>query len=289
MEQTKAVAIVGGTLIDGTGRAPLEDSAVVILNGRIQAVGKRGELAIPQGAEVIDAKGKSILPGLIDGHCHYRDWMGEVYLAYGVVTCPNISNNPVEWIIAQREGVKNGSIRGPRVWASANIIDGPPPEGTGTLRRQRTSIIVDSEDEARKAVRDLVDKGRRRHQTLRAAKAAGSESGSRRSAQARAAGVRPLARYFYRGGKRLSVRRAFLVGGLHVDPRPEKEKRSRHRTHARKSRYRRSARADGTGDVRQDHQSHDREKRALEHDLGDVVSPAVDPRRRDEAARAGAA
>ena len=108
---------------------------------------------------MIDAKGKSILPGLIDGHCHYRDWMGEVYLAYGVVTCPNISNNPVEWIIAQREGVKNGSIRGPRVWASANIIDGPPPEGIGTLRRQRTSIIVDSEDEARKAVRDLVEKG----------------------------------------------------------------------------------------------------------------------------------
>ena len=150
--QTEAVAIVGGTLIDGSGRAPLEDAAVVILNGRIQAVGKRGELAIPQDAEVIDAKGMSILPGLIDGHCHYRDWMGEVYLAYGVVTCPNISNNPVEWIIAQREGVKNGSIRGPRVWASANIIDGPPPEGIGTLRRQRTSIIVDSEDEARKAV-----------------------------------------------------------------------------------------------------------------------------------------
>ena len=42
--QTKAVAIVGGTLIDGTGRAPLEDAAVVILNGRIQAVGKRGDV-----------------------------------------------------------------------------------------------------------------------------------------------------------------------------------------------------------------------------------------------------
>jgi hypothetical protein len=84
---------------------------------------------------------------------------GELYLAYGVVTCPNISNNPVEWIVAQREGVKNGSVRGPRVWASANIIDGPPPGGTGVLRRQRTSIIVDSEDEARNAVRELVGKG----------------------------------------------------------------------------------------------------------------------------------
>ena len=157
--QTKTVAVVGGTLIDGAGRPPLADAAIVMQDGRFLAVGKRGEVSIPQSAEVIDATGKTILPGLIDGHCHYRDWMGEVYLAYGVVTCPNISNNPVEWIIAQREGVRNGSIRGPRVWASANIIDGPPPEGTGTLRRQRTSIIVDSEDEARKAVRDLVEKG----------------------------------------------------------------------------------------------------------------------------------
>src|SRR5215467_15123011 len=157
--QTRSIAIVGGTLIDGTGRAAVVDSAVVISEGRILSVGKRGEITIPQGAEVIDAKGKSILPGLIDGHCHYRDWMGEVYLAYGVVTCPNISNNPVDWIIAQREGVRNVTIRGPRVWASANIIDGPPPEGSGTLRRQRTSIIVDSEDQARNAVRGLVEKG----------------------------------------------------------------------------------------------------------------------------------
>ncbi|MGN6716442.1 MAG: amidohydrolase family protein, partial [Candidatus Binatia bacterium] len=157
--QTRPIAVVGATLIDGAGRTPVTDSVVIVRDGKFQAMGKRGEVQIPQDAQVIEAAGKSILPGFIDGHCHYRDWMGEIYLAYGVVTCPNISNNPVEWIIAQREGLKNGSIRGPRVWASANIIDGPPPEGTGTLRRQRTSIIVDSEDEARKAVDGLVEKG----------------------------------------------------------------------------------------------------------------------------------
>lgn len=157
--QTRPIALQGGILIDGTGRPAVEDAVVVFQGGRIQEAGKRGEVTIPQGAEVIDAEGKTILPGLIDGHCHYRDWMGEVYLAYGVVTCPNISNNPVDWIIAQREGVRNGSIRGPRVWASANIIDGPPPEGTGVLRRQRTSIIVKNDDEARKAVGTLVEKG----------------------------------------------------------------------------------------------------------------------------------
>jgi imidazolonepropionase-like amidohydrolase len=159
LAQDRPIVIQGALLIDGSGRPPVEDAVVVFSAGRIQAVGKRGEVTIPQGAEVIDAEGKTILPGLIDGHCHYRDWMGEIYLAYGVVTCPNISNNPVEWITAQREGVKNGTIRGPRVWASANIIDGPPPGGTGVLRRQRTSIIVDNEEEARKAVRDLVAQG----------------------------------------------------------------------------------------------------------------------------------
>jgi imidazolonepropionase-like amidohydrolase len=157
--QTRSLVIEGATLIDGTGRSAVTDSVIVIRDGKFQEVGKRGEVSIPQSAEVVNAQGKTVLPGLIDGHCHYRDWMGEIYLAYGVLTCPNISNNPVEWIIAQREGVKNGSVRGPRVWASANIIDGPPPEGTGTLRRQRTSIIVETEDEARKAVRSLVDKG----------------------------------------------------------------------------------------------------------------------------------
>ena len=157
--QTRPIAIVGGTLIDGTGRPPIVDSMIVIRDGKFQEVGQSGTVSVPQGAEVVDAKGKSILPGFIDGHCHYRDWMGEIYLAYGVVSCPNISNNPVDWIIAQREGVKSGSVRGPRIWASANIIDGPPPEGTGVLRRQRTSIIVDTEDEARKAVRGLVEKG----------------------------------------------------------------------------------------------------------------------------------
>ncbi len=157
--QTRPVVIQGGTLIDGTGREAIEDAAIVIHQGRIQEVGKRGQVTLPQGAEVIDAKGKTILPGLIDGHCHLRDWMGELYLHFGITTCPTISNNPVDWVIAQREGVRNGTIRGPRVWASGNVIDGPPPAGLSGLRRQRASIIVENEEEARKAVRMLAEKG----------------------------------------------------------------------------------------------------------------------------------
>jgi Amidohydrolase family len=157
--QTRATAIVGGTLIDGTGRPPIADAVVVFFGGRIRDVGRKGDIAIPSDTEVIDASGKTILPGFIDGHCHLRDWMGEIYLHYGVTTCPTISNNPVDWVIAQREGVRRGTIRGPRVWGSGNVIDGPPPETIGGLRRQRTSIIVNTQDEAIKAVRMLADKG----------------------------------------------------------------------------------------------------------------------------------
>jgi imidazolonepropionase-like amidohydrolase len=157
--QTLPIAIVGGTLIDGTGRAAVEDAVVVFQSGRILEVGKRGEVAIPRGVQVIDAKGKTILPGLIDGHCHYWEWMGELYLAYGVTTCPDINNSPTEWIIAQKEGIQKGKIRGPRLWISGHALDGPRPQGMPEQRWQRGSIIVRTEEEARKAVQEHVNKG----------------------------------------------------------------------------------------------------------------------------------
>ena len=64
-------AIIGGTLIDGTGRPPMEDSVVVVKDDWIIAVGKNGEVEIPDGSELIDATGKTVLPGLIDAHHHF--------------------------------------------------------------------------------------------------------------------------------------------------------------------------------------------------------------------------
>lgn len=159
LAQSRPVAIQGGILLDGTGRLPVDDAVVVFQDGRIREVGKRGEVSLPQGAEVIDAKGKTILPGLIDGHCHYWEWMGELYLAFGVTTCPDINNSPTEWIIAQREGIQKGKIRGPRLWISGHALDGPRPAGMPEQRWQRGSIIVQTEEEARKAVKAHVEKG----------------------------------------------------------------------------------------------------------------------------------
>ena len=71
--ESDAIAIVGATLIDGTGAAPVADAVVVIENGRIQAVGPRASTEVPDGAEVIEAAGQTVMPGLVDTHAHYHE------------------------------------------------------------------------------------------------------------------------------------------------------------------------------------------------------------------------
>ncbi len=86
--QTTLSAIVGATLIDGRGGAPLLDAVVVVRGEKILAVGKRTAVSIPAGAEVIDAKGLTLLPGLIDSHFHIDgdDPLPALYLTHGVTS-----------------------------------------------------------------------------------------------------------------------------------------------------------------------------------------------------------
>ena len=64
------IAITGATLVDGSGRAAMKDSVVVIRGDLIAGVGRRGALKIPEDAKIIDAKGLVIAPGFIDTHNH---------------------------------------------------------------------------------------------------------------------------------------------------------------------------------------------------------------------------
>jgi imidazolonepropionase-like amidohydrolase len=68
MKRTRV--LTGATLIDGTGRPPVPDAAIVVDADRIRAAGPRGELSWPGDAEVVDLAGRTVLPGLIDGHDH---------------------------------------------------------------------------------------------------------------------------------------------------------------------------------------------------------------------------
>ena len=64
------IVLLGATLIDGSGRAPLKNSVVVIEGDRIVAVGRRGKVKVPRDARVIDAQGMVVAPGFIDAHNH---------------------------------------------------------------------------------------------------------------------------------------------------------------------------------------------------------------------------
>jgi Amidohydrolase family len=151
-EQTLVVR--GGRLIDGTGRAPIENSVIVIQAGRFQAVGRSGNVSVPADAQVIDLNGKTILPGFIDGHGHLEDFHGELYLHLGITTCANIElyqDGP--WTLAQKQGTDLGKIRGPRIWMSGRAIGGVSTghDAFGS-RTARDNIIVTTPEEVRKAV-----------------------------------------------------------------------------------------------------------------------------------------
>jgi imidazolonepropionase-like amidohydrolase len=67
--RTAPIALVGATLMTGTG-VELEDGAITFANGRILAVGRRASVTVPEGALVVEAKGRFVTPGLIDAHSH---------------------------------------------------------------------------------------------------------------------------------------------------------------------------------------------------------------------------
>jgi imidazolonepropionase-like amidohydrolase len=139
--RASTIAIVGGTLIDGTGAAPIADAAVVIRKGRILAVGPRSKVRIPKHAKIVDAHGKTILPGLWDMHAHFEqvEW-GPIYLAAGVTTVRDCGNE-IEFITAVRDAIAKGRGLGPRLLL-AGIVDGT---GTLTIGVER----VDTPEQAR--------------------------------------------------------------------------------------------------------------------------------------------
>jgi hypothetical protein len=148
------LAVVGGTLIDGTGRPPVENSAIIIENGRFTAIGRNGEVAVPPGAQIVDVAGKTVLPGFLDGHCHWEDFFGELYLHLGITTCATIEiyqDGP--WTLAQRDGTNAGKIRGPRIWTSGRAIGGGRTETDAPDSREfRGNIVVTTPEEARAAI-----------------------------------------------------------------------------------------------------------------------------------------
>lgn len=141
-----ALAIVGGTLIDGNGGLPRAESVVVMENGRFTAVGRRGEVDIPPAAAIIDAGGQFVLPGLMNGNVHLLDAImmmgkgGAEYLArfegrlHEVIEeasqislrggCTTVFDtwNALVPVLKARDRINAGAAAGARIFAAGNIV-----------------------------------------------------------------------------------------------------------------------------------------------------------------------
>jgi imidazolonepropionase-like amidohydrolase len=147
---TSTIAIVGATLIDGRGGPPISDSVVLIRGERIEAVGTRSSIKLPKEADMIDAKGLTLLPGLIDSHFHI-DGDGSLpalYLSHGITSL----RDPGQWIEAY-DAARKAAAPVPRLFLCGPHLDSPPPAYPAD------SYIVRDADETRLAVNRFVDDG----------------------------------------------------------------------------------------------------------------------------------
>jgi imidazolonepropionase-like amidohydrolase len=117
------------TLIDGSGAPPRRDVSVVMENGRIRDIAPAASLAAPAGAEVIDATGKFVVPGIINAHGHVgpppRDPQLRQYALYGVTTTTSMYFDPDD-IAAFKARQAAGDLRGARILTVKYRFMSPP-------------------------------------------------------------------------------------------------------------------------------------------------------------------
>ena len=146
----KITAFVGATLIDGNGGEPVQNSCVVVRNDKIVLVGKSGEVDIPKDAEILDVKGQTILPGLMDAHYHNEnssDLLNRL-LSHGVTSI----RDPGLWIETY-DSLRASGKPLPRLFLTGPHLNTYPP-----AYPEDATIVRDAE-EGRLAVNQLVSKG----------------------------------------------------------------------------------------------------------------------------------
>jgi imidazolonepropionase-like amidohydrolase len=179
-------AIVGARLIDGTGGDPIENATIVIEDGRIARAG--AGVDAPRDAEVIDAAGRTVMPGMIDCHVHFYGRLGPMQervltppsmnLIYGVLHAKQTLDAGVTAVrdaggspSGLKLAVERGLIPGPRMRIAVGILsqtsghgDATMPSGlrlsfTRGMSPEWPETVVDGPDEVRKAVRSLLRAG----------------------------------------------------------------------------------------------------------------------------------
>ena len=123
-----SLVITGATLIDGTGGRPIRNATIVVAGDKITTVSTGRPRNIPANATVIDARGKYVIPGLIDAHLHYSGFLAELLLAHGVTTAFDISGRNLYQVV-QREAISRGRLFGPRLFVPVDSVLAPTRAG----------------------------------------------------------------------------------------------------------------------------------------------------------------
>ena len=138
--QPCAIAIIGATVIDGNGGAPLTDGTVLVRSGTFEQVGKRGDVKVPDCAQKVDGTAKFVTPGFVDTNVHNgmptsaaeyaRYWEkltdiaiegAQMHLKYGVTSIRD-SYGTMMPLLAARDAIKSGKAIGARMYVAGNII-----------------------------------------------------------------------------------------------------------------------------------------------------------------------
>jgi imidazolonepropionase-like amidohydrolase len=155
-----SLAITNVNVIDATG-SPVQAGMTVIIQGnRIVSIGKTAKVKVPKNAQVVDATGQFLIPGLWDMHVHtiFGDWIpgGQevslpLFVANGVTGIRDMGGD-LETLLRWRSETSAGTLLGPRMIIAGPMLDGPKS-------RFPSSLSIATSDEGRKAVDDLKAKG----------------------------------------------------------------------------------------------------------------------------------
>jgi imidazolonepropionase-like amidohydrolase len=173
----RPIALVGGMLLDGYEAAPIHHSVVLIQGNRIVEAGSSDDVKVPGNAHVIDIRGKTVLPGLIDLHAHlelighgdyreYYDFIGDLsrletsreiaarqLLRSGVTSVVDLGST--FGMLETRDKINNGDIPGPRIVASGPWISRLPVN----IVPMEMQLVVSSTREARARTIELIERG----------------------------------------------------------------------------------------------------------------------------------
>ena len=114
-------------VFDGVSERAIERASVVVEGARIREV-VVGPMAPPRDARVLDGRGGTLLPGLVDMHSHVVSELGaRLYLANGVTSVRFAGNDP-DSVLALRDAVESGRVQGPRIFSLGPLLDGVSPD-----------------------------------------------------------------------------------------------------------------------------------------------------------------